>query len=137
MIDRINRFFAISSLLAHAFPFHSRGVTEKIDKSTTTLEVVWRFSRYPEGIPRRTALKQNPHFYLGLSNDAKSYDSKFKKGPLKDFAYRLHSEDTIYVLSDKSCHLYLDAAEPHIPQILSNLWKTHQTVILKGEYSSI
>ena len=114
---------------------YSRGVTEEINNSTTASEIIWRFSRYPRNYPERITPKQNPHFYLGLSNDAASYDSRFKKGPLKDFAYRLHPEDTIYVLLDKSCRLFLDAAPPHIPRIFGNLWKPHRTVILKGEHS--
>lgn len=32
---------------------------------------------------------------------------------------------------DRSCRLFLDAAEPHTPRIFGNLWKPHQTVILK------
>ena len=119
-----------------AFSFHSRGVTEEIDKSTTTSEIVWRFSRYPDNSPGRAALKQNPHFYLELPNDAASYGSKFHKDPLKDFTYvYYHGLRTIYVLSDKSCRLYLDAAKPHEPRIFSNLWKPHKTIILKGKYS--
>ena len=82
------------------------------------------------------ALKQNPHFYLELSDDATAYGSQFHKNPLNDFvkAYHRHT-NTIYVLSDKSCRLFLDAAEPHEPRIFSNLWKPHRTVILKGKYS--
>jgi hypothetical protein len=79
------------------------------------------------------ALKQNPHFYLKLSEDAASYGSKFHKDPLRDFAYL--RADTIYVLLDKSCRLFLHTAKPHIPRIFGNLWKPHQKVILKGEYS--
>jgi hypothetical protein len=97
---------------------------------------MWRFSRYPKNYPERFTPKQNPHFYLQLAKDAASYDRNFKKGPLKDFAHSLRQEDTIYVLLDKSCRLFLDAAQPHIPRIFGNLWKPHKTVILKGEYPS-
>ena len=122
-------------LLVLADSYYSKGVTEEINNSTTASEIIWRFSRYPKNYPERITPKQNPHFYLQLSNDAASYDSKFKKGPLKDFAYRLHPEDTIYVLLDKSCRLFLDAAPPYIPRIFGNLWKPHRTVILKGAHS--
>ena len=84
----------------------------------------------------RITPRQNPHFYLGLPKDALSYGSKFHTDSLKDFGLGLGKEaSTIYVLVDKSCRLFLDAAKPHIPRIFGNLWKPHQTVILKGKYS--
>ena len=125
--------FTVRTLLVHALCLYSSGVTEEIDNYTTSWEIIWRFSRYPENSSWRIALKQNPHFYLGLSDDATSYGSTFHKDSLKDFAYR--RTEIIYVLLDKSCRLFHDAAEPHIPRIFSNLWKPHETVILKGEYS--
>ena len=79
-------------------------------------------------------LKQNPHFYLRLSEFPAIYGSKFHKDPLRDFAHL--QTDTIFVLSDKSCRLFLDVAKPHIPRIFSNLWKPHKKVILKGKYYS-
>jgi hypothetical protein len=118
------------------FRYYSRGVTEEIYNSTTASEIMWNFSRYPKNYPERFTPKQNPHFYLQLASDAASYDSKFRKGPLKDFAHSLRQEDTIYVLLDKSCRLFLDAAQPYTPRIFGNLWRPHRTVILKGEYPS-
>ena len=115
-----------------AVSYYSRFVIEEINSSTTVSEIIWRFSRYPKNSPARFTLKQNPHFYLQLPHDAASYDSKFKQGPLKDFAHSLSPGDMIYVLLDKSCRLFLDAAQP---RIFGNLWKPHETVILKGEYS--
>ena len=112
-----------------------------MEDSTTISEIIWRFSRLNENSPRGVAFKvtfkHNPHFYLELSDDAASYGSKFHKDPLKDLAYVHHGRPrTIYVLSDKSCRLYLDAAPPHRPRIFSNLWRPHRTIILKGEHSS-
>jgi len=104
---------------------------QEIDDSTTASEIIWNFSRYPEKSPERMTLKQNPHFYLGLSEDAASYGSKFHKDPLKDFAHRRTDSATIFVLLDKSCRLFLDATKPHIPRIFGNVWKPHQKVILK------
>ena len=134
----INRLFTVSTLLVHAISFYSMSATEEIDNSTTASEIIWRFSRYPENSLERMSLKQNPHFYLELSDDAASYGSKFHKDPLNDFAAHAHRgrANTIYVLPDKSCRLYLDAAPPHRPRIFSNLWRPHQKVILKGDYSS-
>ncbi|KAH8980109.1 hypothetical protein EDB92DRAFT_304284 [Lactarius akahatsu] len=110
-------------------------INQEIDNSTTTAEIVWRFSRYPERsadrITPKIASKQNPHFYLELSKDATSFDSKFHKDPLKDFSHGLRHGDKIYVLLDKSCRLFLDAAKPHIPRIFGNLWRPHETTILK------
>ncbi|KAI9435106.1 hypothetical protein H4582DRAFT_703691 [Lactarius indigo] len=108
---------------------------QEIDSSTTAAEIIWRFSRYPENstdrISPKVASRQNPHFYRQLSKDPASYDSGFHKLPLKDFAHGLDQGDKIYVLLDKSCRLFLDAATPHIPRIFGNLWKPHETVILK------
>ena len=118
------------------FPFIQSGVTEEVDNSTTTAEIIWRFSRYPENSGMRITPRQNPHFYLGLPNDALSYGSKFHTDSLKDFGLGLGKEASIiYVLVDKPCRLFLDAAKPHIPRIFGNLWKPRQTVILKGKYS--
>ncbi|KAH9175837.1 hypothetical protein EDB89DRAFT_287617 [Lactarius sanguifluus] len=111
-------------------------INQEVDNSTTTVEIVWRFSRYPERsadmITPKVASKRNPHFYLQLSKDATSFDNKFHKDPLKDFSYGPRHDDEIYVLLDKSCRRFLDA---HVPRIFGNLWKPHKTVILKGEYS--
>jgi len=101
---------------------------QEIDDSTTASEIIWRFSRYPKNSPWRIVLKQNPHFYVELSEIATSYGGKFFKYPLKDFAY--HRINTIYVLLDKSCHLFLDTAKP---RIFGNLWRPDKKVILKGE----
>jgi hypothetical protein len=103
-------------------------IRQKIDSSTTTTEIAWRFSRYPEKSAERIAATQNPHFYLQLSSEATSFDNKFRKDPLKDLAYGLKQGDTSYVLLDKSCRLFLDTAKP---RIFGNLWKPHRTVILK------
>ncbi|KAI9435076.1 hypothetical protein H4582DRAFT_702259 [Lactarius indigo] len=108
---------------------------QEIYNFTTAAEIIWRFSRYPENstdrISPKVASRQNPHFYRQLSKDAASYDSKFHQYPLKDFSHGLDQGDTIYILLDKSCRLFLDAANPHIPRIFGNLWKPDQTVILK------
>ncbi|KAH8980111.1 hypothetical protein EDB92DRAFT_1954296 [Lactarius akahatsu] len=107
-------------------------INQEIDNSTTTAEVVWRFSRYPQ----KTAIhpSQNPHFYLRLSRDAPSFDKKFHKDPLRDFRHRLYHGAIIYALLDKSCRLFLDAAKP---RIFGNLWKPHQTVILKDSEDTV
>ncbi|KAN0142094.1 hypothetical protein V8E53_000556 [Lactarius tabidus] len=107
-------------------------VQQEIDESTTTTEIVWRFSRYPENSGMRIAFKQNPHFYHGLPgpDEAARYGSKFNVNPLNDFTYACrHQIRTIYVLVDKSCRLFL--YKPPTERIFGNLWKPHQTVILK------
>ena len=100
----------------------------------TVSEILWNFSRHPEESGMRVTLRQNPHFYLDLSKDAASYGGEFNKRSLTDFDHSLDKGHMIYVLIDKSCRLYLEAAKP---RIFGNVWKPHQTVILKGEYSSI
>ncbi|KAN0132168.1 hypothetical protein V8E53_009934 [Lactarius tabidus] len=112
-------------------------VHQEINNPTITSEIMWRFCRYPKNYPERITLKQNPHFYLQLPLDAASYDNKFKKDPLKDFTHSLKKKDTIYVLLDKSCRLFLDAARPHIPRIFGNLWKPYHTVILKDVFGNL
>ncbi|KAH8981957.1 hypothetical protein EDB86DRAFT_393015 [Lactarius hatsudake] len=125
-------FIILESL--HEKNEHRLIINQEIDIFTTTAEIVWRFSRYPERsadrITPNIASKQNPHFYVQLSNDPTSFDSEFHKDPLKDFSDLRHGE-IIYVLLNKSCRLFLDAAEPHVPRIFGNLWKPHKTVILK------
>ena len=59
MSDTQIRLFTVSTLLIHAFSSYSRGMTEEIDNSTTTLEIKWRFSRCPENSPERISLKHN------------------------------------------------------------------------------
>ncbi|KAH9056288.1 hypothetical protein EDB87DRAFT_1258271 [Lactarius vividus] len=128
--------FVIVESLPHKERDNQLIIHQEIDNSTTTKEIVWKFNRYPErnddrnilGITPKAASKQNPHFYLHLSKDPASFHSEFHKDPLKDFAHGLRTGDTIYVLLDKSCHLFLDAAKPHV---FGNLWKPHRTVILK------
>jgi hypothetical protein len=126
------------TIIRRPYPFDSQyfllfnDAAEKIDASTTTAEIAWRFCRYPKKSAERIAATQNPNFYLRLSSDAASFDSKFHKDPLKDLAYGLKQGDTGYVLLDKSCRLFLDSTKP---RIFGNLWKPHRTVILKGKYS--
>ncbi|KAF8265881.1 hypothetical protein EI94DRAFT_1787225 [Lactarius quietus] len=103
-------------------------VNQEIDNSTTTAEIIWRFSRYPEESGRRITARQNPHFYLELSENAASYSREFQKDSLKDFGHGLETGGTIYILLDKSCLLFLDAAKP---RIFGNLWKPRQRVVLK------
>jgi hypothetical protein len=122
--------------LLSLFPDIQGVVTEEIDNSTTISEIIWRFNRYPKESGRRITARQNPHFYLELSKDATRYGNKFHTNSLQDeFGRGLQKGDTIYVLVDKSCRLFLDAAKPHIPRIFGNLWKPHRSVILKGEHS--
>ncbi|KAH9169943.1 hypothetical protein EDB89DRAFT_1364293 [Lactarius sanguifluus] len=135
-IKRVN-FVIIESL--HKELDNQLIIHQEIYNSTTVAEIVWRFSRFPErstdritfGIAPKATSKQNPHFYLRLSKYPASFDSEFHKEPLKDLFHDLRHGDTIYVLLDKSCRLFLDAAKPHIPRIFGNLWKPHKTVILK------
>ncbi|KAI9435105.1 hypothetical protein H4582DRAFT_1972877 [Lactarius indigo] len=111
-------------------------MNQEIDNFTTAADIVWRLNRYPEKradkiLPKVTS-RRNPHFYRHLPRDAASFDSSFHKVPLKEFsAYGFDQGDTIYIILDKSCRLFLDAAKPHIPRIFGNLWKPHETVILK------
>ncbi|KAH9056286.1 hypothetical protein EDB87DRAFT_1258100 [Lactarius vividus] len=129
----------VNFVIVESLPYEERSdrliMNQEIDNSTTAAEIVWRFSRYPEKstdrISPKVASKQNPHFYLQLSRDAASFHSGFHKDPLKDFSHGLERGDTIYVLLDKSCRLFFDAAKPHIPRIFGNLWKPRETVILK------
>ena len=61
-----------------------------------------------------------------------SFGRNFHKEPFKfDFSCDLKENDTIYVLLDKSCHLFLHIAKP---RTFGNLWKPDKVVILKGEH---
>ncbi|KAH9008952.1 hypothetical protein EDB85DRAFT_2283374 [Lactarius pseudohatsudake] len=127
--------FVIVESLPHKERDDQLIIHQIIDNSTTAAEIVWGFSCFPEKstyrITPKIVSKQNPHFYLHLSKDAASFDSKFHKDPLKDFSRGFRHGDKIFVVLDKSCRLFLDAAKPYVPRIFGNLWKPHETVILK------
>ena len=136
--SKTNRLFAVSTTPYSRLPIHSWSGTEEIDESTTIKEIVWRFSHYDKNTAGRIAFKQNPHFYHGLqgglSDKATEYGRKFTVNPINDFNFAYFQKiETIYVLVDKSCRLFLD--KPPIQRVFGNLWKPYRTVILKGEFS--
>ena len=136
--SKTNRLFAVSTTPDSHLPIHSWSGTEEIDESTTIKEIVWRFSHYDKNTAGRIAFKQNPHFYHGLrgglSDKATEYGCKFTVEPINDFKFAyFHKIETIYVLVDKSCRLFLD--KPPIQRVFGNLWKPDKTVILKGKFS--
>ncbi|KAI9449586.1 hypothetical protein BJY52DRAFT_1215868 [Lactarius psammicola] len=86
----------------HEEPEDQLIINQEIDNSTTAAEIIWRFSLYPEKteksaraerITPKIASRQNPHFYLQLSKDATTFDSRFRKNPLRDFAHGLRQGD--------------------------------------------
>lgn len=132
--SKTNRLFAVSTPPYSRLSIHSWSGAEEIDGSTTIEEIVWRFSHYDKNTAGRIAFKQNPHFYHELPDKATKYGRKFTVNPINDFnsAY-FRNVETIYVLVDKSCRLFLD--KPPTQRVFGNLWKPDQIVILKGKFS--
>lgn len=110
-------------------------VTEERDISTTISELIRRFTLYREQSEGRITLRQNPHFYHGLPDEAAGYGRNFQIHSIKDAAYIFHRKiETLFVLVDKpAARLFLDT---HRPRIFGNLWRPDRSIILKGEYTS-
>ncbi|KAI0247276.1 hypothetical protein BJV78DRAFT_1247170 [Lactifluus subvellereus] len=108
-------------------------VKEEIDDPTPVAQILWIFShRKGEG---RITLKENPHFYLEIPQEGSKseFDSLqdgkgFHRDPLTQIGPGLGQNDTVYVLLDKSCRLYLDVGKP---RVFGNLWHPQKRIILK------
>jgi hypothetical protein len=118
---------------------YSKTLSEGIDESTTVAEMIWLLSlkKGKDRFPFK--LKDNPHFYLDIppKQPTSAFDRwengrGFHRDPLTHMGSKLEKHDIIFVLSDKSCRLYLysDDAEP---RVFGNLWQPHKKYILKGE----
>jgi hypothetical protein len=121
------------------FLFILRISLEEIDDPTTIPQMLWAFSRKrsKERIP--VTLKENPHFYLKIPQNGDSdpgFDSwedgkGFHREPLTQIGFGLEEGDTVYVLWDKPCRLYVDVAKP---RVFGNLWQPQKKIILKGAW---
>jgi hypothetical protein len=83
-------------------------------------------------------LKDNPHFYhkFPIKASESEFDiwkdgKGFHRDPLTEIGPDLEQNDTVYIIPDKSCRLYLDVAES---RVFGNLWCPQKKVILKGEW---
>jgi hypothetical protein len=111
---------------------------EEIDDPTPVAEALWVFNhRKGHGIHTFT-LKDNPHFYpeFPLKGHESEFDTwkdgkGFHRKPLMHIGPGLENHDTVYVIPDKPCRLYLDVDQP---RVFGNLWCPHRKVILKGEW---
>ena len=91
-------------------------------------EILWNFGRYNNDA--RITLEQNPHFYLRCPVDESVYTPTFRRYPLKDLSGALECNDTVYVLFDRPCRVFLDSE--HKPRIFGNIWLLNGTFILRG-----
>jgi hypothetical protein len=79
----------------------------------------------------RTTWKQNLHFLSSTARGSFALSSRVLSGPNHRLWCQFEDNETVYVLLDKSCRLYLYLAEP---RIYGNVWQTPKGIILKGQW---
>ena len=103
-------------------------LSEELSASLSLPEILWNFSRYDNHA--RITLEQNPNFYLRCPVDESEYTPKFRRYPLQDPSGALEYNDTLYVLIDRPCRVFLDSE--HQPRIFGNIWLLDSTLIFRG-----
>jgi hypothetical protein len=116
---------------------HSNDPLAEIDDPTPVPEILWMFSCRKGDQKLTFRLQDNPHFYhkFPLKASESEFDSRkdgkgFHRDPLTEIGPGLEQTDTVFIIPDKPCRLYLDVAEP---RVFGNLWHPRRKVILKGE----
>jgi hypothetical protein len=102
--------------------------SEELSASPSLPEILWNFSRYRDRA--RITLEQNPHFYLRCPVDESAYTPKFRRHPLQDTSGALEHKDTVYVLFDGPCRVFLDIE--HKPRIFGNVWSLNGLLVFRG-----
>jgi hypothetical protein len=96
-------------------------------------EVLWIFSRL-EDKNKRLAVKQNPHFYIGLPTLPETYGGKFRMNPIETFQHLQHFQlKRINVLidnPDRAGRVFLETAGK--VRVFDNVWVLNDTIIFKG-----
>jgi hypothetical protein len=110
------------------FGDHLNRASEELSGSPSLPEILWNFSRY-KGRARIT-LEQNPHFYLRCPADESAYTPMFRRHPLHDPNGSLEHNDTVYVLFDRPCRVFLDTE--YKSRIFGNIWLLNGTLIFRG-----
>jgi hypothetical protein len=116
--------------MGFAFDNNLNHVSEELSAgpSLALPEILWNFGRYSNNA--RITLEQNPHFYLRCPADESAYTPTFRRYPLKDPSGALECNDTVYVLFDRPCRVFLDSE--HKPKIFGNIWLLNSTLIFRG-----
>jgi hypothetical protein len=91
-------------------------------------EILWNFSRYNDRA--RIALEQNPHFYLRFPADESAYTPTFQSRPMQDPSVALEHSDTVYVLFDRPCRVFLDTELES--RIFGNVWSLNGRLVFRG-----
>jgi len=93
-------------------------------------ELLWTFSRLPKD--QRITLKQNPHFYYSrdLPDRPPAYDDNFVLKPVKELV--TEKDLKMSILLDRNGQIFFDHEK--FSKTYGNLWKPHNTVILKGNH---
>ncbi|KAH9172507.1 hypothetical protein EDB89DRAFT_885780 [Lactarius sanguifluus] len=107
--------------------FDNNHASEELNAGPSLPEILWNFSRY-KGRGRIT-LEQNPHFYLHCPADESIYTPKFRRRPLQDSSGALEHNDTVYVLFNRPCSIFLDIH--HQLRIFDNVWSLNGFLIFR------
>ncbi|KAI9452685.1 hypothetical protein BJY52DRAFT_1225982 [Lactarius psammicola] len=102
-------------------------VSQELSAFPSLPEIFWNFSRYKDRA--RITLEQNPHFYLRCPADESAYTPKFRRHPLQDTSGALEHNDTVYVLFDRPCRVFLDTE--HKPRIFGNVWSLNGLLVFR------
>ena len=106
--------------------------SEELCGSPSLPEILWNFSRYRDRA--RITLEQNPHFYLRCPADESAYTPMFRRHPLQDPSGSLEHNDTVYVLFDGPCCVFLDTENKS--RIFGNVWLLNGSLIFRGMFHS-
>ena len=99
---------------------------EELSANSNLSEILWNFSRFPDGCGRVT-LKQNPHFYPLLPTSPEHYGVRYSSYPIVDNFFQ-HA--MISVLADGPNRIYMEIAEKN--RAFGGVWFANDVIIFKG-----
>ena len=102
--------------------------SEVLSANPSFPEILWNFSRYTGRA--RITLEQNPHFYSRCAADESTYTPIFQRRPLQDLSGALENNDTVYVLFDRPCRVFLDTELES--RIFGNVWSLNGILVFRG-----
>lgn len=105
-------------------------VSQMLSANPSIPEILWNFSRHYKPEDRaRLILEQNPHFYLRCPADESVYTPTFQRRPLQDSSGVLEHNDTVYVLFDRPCRVFLDTELDS--KIFGNVWSLNGLLVFR------
>lgn len=84
------------------------------------------------GILRVSHSSKTPHFYLRFPADESAYTPIFRRYPLQDPRGAIENNDTVYILFDRPCRVFLDTE--HKSRIFGNVWLLNGSLIFRGSF---